>query len=80
MKKPRAVFNPLSEIPDGCRELKLVDGMVVGYVCIECGRLNTAPHLDTCSRRPFTGTEDDDLPRGFVNAARKVLGMGAEGK
>ncbi len=31
------------------RPLKSVEGMTVGYVCVECGRLHTAPHREGCS-------------------------------
>lgn len=37
------------EIRSSYKELKAVDGKVVGFKCVECGRLSTAPHFPTCS-------------------------------
>ena len=42
---------PDPAIRDNYKPLKSVDGQTVGYVCIECGRLHTAPHLEWCTRQ-----------------------------
>ena len=48
MIKRKGIDLPPCTLP-GYRDLKSWDGRIVGYVCVECGRLNTAPHLPDCS-------------------------------
>jgi len=48
---PRQTPPPDYPMPEGYKELRTVgDNRLVGYTCVECGRLDTAPHLPTCSK------------------------------
>lgn len=54
--KQKQLRNEVSgKIPTGYRELKSVEGKVVGYICIECGRLNTAAHKPECRSASHEG-------------------------
>jgi hypothetical protein len=50
--RTRYVPLPSPQVRHLYEPLRAVDDGVVGYVCKECGRLHTAPHLDTCSLAP----------------------------
>lgn len=49
------------EIRSLYKELKTPSGKVVGLVCVECGRLQTAPHKDSYSVGGATASGESEL-------------------
>ena len=48
MRERKRVQEPPDSLRSFYKRLNSVDGVTVGYVCVECGRLCTSPHLPTC--------------------------------
>jgi hypothetical protein len=88
MRNP--VPEPPEEIRGNYRELKSLEGLLVGWQCIECQRVYPAPHLKTCSQiGPQPGARPPDeieinpgmvsLPEEFRQVARSANAAGLAG-
>ncbi len=49
LKRGPSYKTPSTDEMDKYRPLKSVHGDIVGYTCVQCGRLREAPHKDDCS-------------------------------